>query len=207
MSKVKLTALPRNTAGRLQAIKLRNEGFIPGVMYGTNKETQSIKINGRDLKRYLSSHGQSGATSIELDGQIVPVIIKEVQRDIIKEDILHIDLQQLSDDQKIRIQVPVILTGKEKIDNSSVIEQQLIELDVQCLPKHIPQSITVDISDLDVGEYVTIGDLAIASDENVEVLGELSQIVASLAAATRDVEPEETIAPIYESTRSILDKK
>jgi large subunit ribosomal protein L25 len=118
------------------------------------------------------------------------VLIKETQKDPIKGDVLHLDLQQLSADTKIKLRVPVIIQGREKAETTdTVLQQQLMEIELQCLPKYIPQSIQVDVSELKLGENITIGDLDIAKDANYEILTDLGEVITSLTAA--QVEEEE----------------
>jgi len=204
----KLKAEIRSSAGSRNSIKLRNEGFIPGVLYGHKKETKPIKVNKLELQKLLNRYGNTGTINLEIENNIVPVLIKEIQKHIIKDNVLHLDLQQLSEDKKVKLRVPIIIQGREKVETStSVIEQQLMEVELQCLPKYIPQSIVVDVSELKFGEIVTVNDLDIAKDENYEILTELNEVVASLTASSKSEEPvEEKTVPIYESTKSILDK-
>ena len=208
MATPKLKAEIRNGAGRRSSIKLRNEGFIPGVIYGQNKETKPIKINKLELQKLLNRYGSTGAINVEFEGNIVPVLIKEIQRDIIKDYVLHLDLQQLSEDKKVKLRVPIVIQGRERVETAtSVVEQQLMEMELQCLPKYILQSVPVDVSKLSFGKSVTVNDLDIAKNENFEILTELNEVVVSLTAASKDEEiVTEKAVPIYESKKSILDK-
>jgi large subunit ribosomal protein L25 len=180
----------RDSENRKDAGKLRNEGYVPGVVYSQGKETKSIKVNKIELQRFLSRYGSTGAIDVELDGDTISVLIKETQKDPIKGDVLHLDLQQLSADTKIKLRVPVIIQGREKAETTdTVLQQQLMEIELQCLPKYIPQSIQVDVSELKLGENITIGDLDIAKDANYEILTDLGEVITSLTAA--QVEEEE----------------
>ncbi|MGF7058450.1 50S ribosomal protein L25 [Brassicibacter mesophilus] len=207
MAVPKLKAEIRNSAGSRNSIKLRNEGFIPGVLYGHNKETKPIKVNKNELQKVLIKYGSTGTINVELEDNTVPVLIKEIQRHVIKDSVLHLDLQQLSEDKKVKLRVPIVIQGREKVERSTgIVEQQLMEMEIQCLPKYITQAVTVDVSKLKFGEIVTINDLDIAKDENYEVLTELSEVIVSMTAASKEEEPvEERTVPIYESTKSILD--
>ncbi|WP_425446844.1 50S ribosomal protein L25 [Dethiothermospora halolimnae] len=202
----KLKVQLRNSGGKSASNKLRKEGFIPAVVYGHNKETKSIKIDESMMEKLLNKYGQRGTVNMELDGEVVPVIIKDIQRHTIKDNLLHIDFQQLSDNEKIKIQVPIYLAGKEKVKSSkTILQQQLMELDIQCLPKYIPQSFELDVSNLKYGEALLVEDMDVLNDENIDVLNELSEVVVSLTSTTSDEISEDTDEPIYESDKSILE--
>ncbi|NLC42655.1 MAG: 50S ribosomal protein L25 [Clostridiales bacterium] len=182
----------RDSVNRKNAGKLRNEGYVPGVIYSQGKETKSIKIDKIELQRFLSRHGSTGAIDVELEGTTVPVLIKETQKDAIKGDVLHLDMQQLSADTKIKLRVPVVIQGREIAETvDTVLQQQLMEIELQCLPMYIPQSVQVDVSELKFGENITIGDLDIAKDENIEILSDLGDVIASLTAAHVEEEEED----------------
>ncbi|NLB41648.1 MAG: 50S ribosomal protein L25 [Clostridiales bacterium] len=197
MSTPMIKAELRDSVNRKNAGKLRSEGYVPGVIYSQGKETKSIKLDKIELQRFLSRHGSTGAIDVELEGNTILALIKETQKDAIKGDILHLDMQQLSADTKIKLRVPIVIQGREKAESiDTVLQQQLAEIELQCLPMYIPQSVHVDVSELEFGETITIGDLDIAKDANIEILSDLSEVIASLTAAhveqEDDDEAEET---------------
>lgn len=205
----KLNVMTRESNGKKSSHNLRKEGFVPGVIYGHNKETKSIKMDGQLLQKLLDRYGASGTVNLELDGKIKPTIIKEVQRGIVKSGVVHIDFQELSAGEKIKMTVHITLVGKEKVESSStIIQQQLSELDIQCLPKDIPQGITVDVSQLEIGNSLTVADIDIFKDANIEVLNDETEVVTSLTSVNNkpEQEEEEDSLPIYESETSILDQ-
>ncbi|SHH46842.1 large subunit ribosomal protein L25 [Caloranaerobacter azorensis DSM 13643] len=206
MAAPKLNVELRDGGGRRYSIKLRKNGFIPGVIYGHNKQTKSIKLKEIELSKVLNKFGSGSTVNLNLNGEVIPAIIKEVQKDIIKDNLLHIDFQQLSEDEEIKVFVPVVLVGKGKVENSTtIIQQQIMELEIRCLPKYIPSSIEVDVSNLKFGDSITVGDLNLG--ENIEILHDEDEVIASLTANSKYEELEEDKdVPIYESNKSILDK-
>ncbi|KGG80931.1 50S ribosomal protein L25 [Caloranaerobacter azorensis] len=206
MAAPKLNVELRDGGGRRYSIKLRKNGFIPGVIYGHNKQTKSIKLKEIELSKVLNKFGSGSTINLNLNGEVIPAIIKEVQKDIIKDNLLHIDFQQLSEDEEIKVFVPVVLVGKGKVENSTtIIQQQIMELEIRCLPKYIPSSIEVDVSNLKFGDSITVGDLNLG--ENIEILHDEDEVIASLTANSKYEELEEDKdVPIYESNKSILDK-
>ncbi|WP_427337680.1 50S ribosomal protein L25 [Caloranaerobacter sp. DY30410] len=206
MAAPKLNVELRNEVGKRCSIKLRKNGFIPGVIYGHNKETKSIKLNEAEVSKVLNTIGSGSTVNLNLNGEMIPAIIKEVQKDIIKGNLLHIDFQQLSENEEIKVFVPVVLLGKGKVETSTtIIQQQIMELEIRCLPKYIPKSIEIDVSNLKFGDSITVGDLNLG--ENIEILHDEDEVIASLTANSKYEELEEDKdVPIYESDKSILDK-
>lgn len=187
--------------------KLRSRGFIPGVLYGRNKDTRELQLKTKELQKLLAIQGYGAMVSLELDNEIIPAIIKEVQKGVIDSEILNIDFQQLSENEKIKISIPILLENKEKIEDAvTIIQQQLMELDIQCLPKYIPNNISLDVVSMQKGHALTVGDMDILKNENIEVLNDIVEVVASITSTTKAVEAEEEDKPIYESEKSILDE-
>ncbi len=207
MATPKLKADIREESGKTNSKKLRNEGLVPGVLYGHNKETREVQIKTNELQKVLSQYGYGTMVSLEIKDNIIPAIIKEVQNDIVTNNLLHIDLQQLSENEKVKLSVPIVLKGKRDVeDSSTIVQQQLMELEIQCLPKYIPNSITVDAIKVKSGDALTVGDLDIIKDENIEVLNETEEVIASLTSnTTMDEEVEESEENFYESDKSVLD--
>lgn len=197
-----------NNAGRRNCNRLRASGYVPGVVYGQGEDTKAIKLEKQELDRILSKYGSTGTIELELEGELVPVLIKEVQRHPIKDIVLHTDFQKLSADKKVRLRIPVAIQGREFVETrtSGVVEQQLMEVELQCLPKYIPQHIIVDVSNLEFGDVIKLSDLDISKDENYEIFTDIDELIVSLTASTKhEEETEEKEVPIYESEKSILD--
>lgn len=210
MAVPKLKAEIRNESGRRNSNKLRVSGYTPGVIYSHGEETQTIRLETLELNKLFNRYGETGRIEIELEGETVSALIKEVQRDPVKASVLHADFQRLSADVPVRIRVPISIQGREAVEEATrgVVEQQLMEVELQCLPKYIPQYITVDVSSLDFGQNIVLSDLDIAKDENYEMFTELSEVIVSLTASSKVEEPEEeTEVPIYESEKSILEEE
>lgn len=208
MGAPKLMVDLRDNSGKNYAVRLRKDNLVPGVMYGREKETKLLKVNKFELQKFINRYGYSSSLNLELDGKTIPAIIKEVQMDTIKDEFLHVDFQQLTAGEKIKISIPIVLIGKEKIeDRTAIIQQQLDELEIQCLPQDIPQAISLNVSSMKFGEALTVGDLDVAKDEKIEILNELTETIVSLTAANRaeKTDEEEEEVSIYESEKSILE--
>ena len=204
-----LKAELRNSEDIRKASRIRNEGFVPGVIYSSGEETKSVKLDGNDLHRYLNKFGSTGTVDVELEGKAVPVLIKEIQRHATKGNVMHLDLQRLSEDTIVKLRVPVTILGRELVETKeAVIRQQLMDIELQCLPKYIPQVIQVDVSGLKIGDSITVNDLDFAKDENYEILTNLDEQIASLATTLKvdkDTEDEDTSEAETDSVGEAID--
>ncbi len=206
MATPKLKVDLREKTGTKNSNKLRKEGLVPGVLYGHNKNTKEIQVKEIDLDKIISRYGSGTMVNADLNGEVVPALIKDVQKSIIKNGILHVDLQQLSENETVKLSVPIILENKESVESSTaIVQQQLMEVDIQCLPKHIPNSINVDAKRIEEGKPLTVADLKFMKDENIEVLSDEGEIIALFTSASTMVEDEGDEIEI-ESEGSILEE-
>jgi large subunit ribosomal protein L25 len=178
----------REGGGKGVARKLRAAGRIPGVLYGRGKATQAISLDPRALERVLTASEAGMNTLIDLsiagskDRSERVVLVKELQRDPVRSVPLHVDLYQVDLTAKILVKVPIVLRGRPKgVELSGgILDQALRELDVECLPRAIPESITVDVSELEIGHSLHVRDLALPEDVVLRSDPDLS--VASVVA-------------------------
>ncbi|QXM07149.1 50S ribosomal protein L25 [Crassaminicella indica] len=183
--------------------KIRKEGFVPAVIYGHNKKTKEVQFNKQELDKTLNHYGVGSSVQLSMGDEIRLAIIKDVQRHITKLHVLHIDLQELDEKEKVRVKLPIYLINKSAVESStSVIQQQMTELEIQTLPKYLPQSIEVDVSTMKYGEPLTVKDLWVFNNENIEVLSDKDEIVALLAASTKleikeEEDPDDLLRKLY----------
>ena len=135
-----LNAEIRSEMGKGAAHRFRQGGALPAVLYGESQKT--LILNSRELQKLLSSHGSSQLVTLKFkEGrkkQEVPVLIKEIQYHPVKGNLLHVDLYQVSMERVVVVRVPVVLVGEEERENDgSVIDLQLYEVEVSCLPVNI----------------------------------------------------------------------
>jgi len=172
---------------------VRQEGMIPAVLYGRDEDTVHIKLDEKEFSRIVAEYGGRTAVlnvKVGRERKTRPVIIKEVQRDPVRGSILHTDLYQVSLKQKIQARVPLVVTGEEEARSSGGIVQHLLrEIEVECLPTAIPESIVVDISSLTVGDNVTVDQLDIP--EGAELVTSPEEIVVTVVAPRLVIEEEE----------------
>ena len=184
---ITITASSREGTGKGPARRLRAQGMIPAAVYGEGGEASAVAINAKELATILrSGSGQNTIFKIALpqgDGEPANVIIKDYQVDPIKGRLLHADLLRLSMTTLTRVDVSVETLGEPagvKTDGG-ILEVQLREIEVECLPGDIPQHLQVDVSHLQIGDHVTVADL-VYDREKVKVLADEHQIVAGVLA-------------------------
>ncbi len=155
----------RNGSGKSVTRKLREQGIIPAVLYGKDTQSQMISVSAREWKK-LSKHLKRN-TILKMkiqknnDTLEMPVMVKEIQREAYKDNILHIDFLQVSMERKIHVEVPIHLVGEAKgIIKNGIVEQHLMTIVVECLPNQIPDKIDIDISNLDIGDSIHISDVS-----------------------------------------------
>ncbi|MDD2574219.1 MAG: 50S ribosomal protein L25, partial [Firmicutes bacterium] len=106
----------RNDTGKGPANRLRSKGRVPGIIYGQGSENTPVEIDGKELNRLLRHYGESSLVGLDIDGGVKTVLIKEVQRDPVSRQVLHVDFQETRFDQRIKTVVPVVLVGRERIE-------------------------------------------------------------------------------------------
>ncbi|MGQ9780607.1 MAG: 50S ribosomal protein L25 [Bacillota bacterium] len=188
-----LQAETRTERGTGAAHKLRNAGLIPAVVYARGFH-EMLKVSRRELERLVTHVGTSRLLKLAIRrGEGVeerPVLIKELQRDPVKEDIIHVDFQAVAMDQPVTTEVPVHLVGAEKRHKEGVLVELLLhELMISCLPDAIPEAITVDITNLPVGESLHVRDLT--PPAGVKILTPAEEVVVTIAlpAGAEEVTP------------------
>jgi large subunit ribosomal protein L25 len=190
----KLNASIRTSSGKGVARTLRREGKLPAVLYGSDIESVSLTVDTHDIELLLNKISYSQALiNLRVDnGQSFEkmVMIKEIQADPITQNYLHLDFYEVRMDQKITTTVPVEITGVSKgVDAGGTLQIIRRELDVVCLPSQIPDSIVIDISELDMGDSIHVedirpeGDIEIPFDVNFTVVTVVSPKTVSGEAA------------------------
>ncbi len=197
---IALKASVRPQLGRNAIKSLRKSGIIPGVIYG-KKGTHAVSINKKELKEAL--HGVS-SENVLVDLQFASeggateakfVFLQDVQHDPLADTITHVDLHEIAADEELHVDVPVVEVGEPVgVANGGLLDTVLRRLHVAALPKNLPESITVDVSKLEIGQAVHVGD--IAPVEGYRILNTKDQIIAVVHApkAEEEVKPADATA-------------
>ncbi len=182
MGNVSLQACYREKTGKTYRKKLAKKDKVPGVVYGKAVGSIPVEVDYKPLREILNTDRYSVVDlTIQGAGDGQPksykVLIKDLQYDPIKRDLLNVDFHQISLEQPIQVTVPVAVTGKIK---DGVLQYGLRELEVSCLPGDIPREITVSVDGLAVGDTITVGDINLPS--GVSVLDDPEAVVVTVVA-------------------------
>lgn len=173
MEQILIKAEKRSLTGKGVARKFRAAGRISAVLYGTNVESVSITISARDWELATRHVKRNVIFDMEIqeDAGIDkrPVMVKEVQRDGLGTNIMHIDFFQVSMEQTVEVEIPIHLTGKAKGEVlGGIIDVHLRSIRVECLPNQIPEEILLDISELDIGDSIHVSNISLPGVKLVE---------------------------------------
>ena len=189
--RVKLAVSERTVLGSAESRRLRRRGFVPGVVYGRT-EPIAITIGERELRTALTTPAGSHAViDVAIDGgSSHSVILKDYQRDKVRGQIIHVDLQEVRLDQPIQASVVVSLLGEPAgVKEGGVLTQVGAAVNVEALPLEVPQHLEADISALEIGESLRAGDLALP--DGVTLLDDPETVIATIAHQMREEEPAE----------------
>ncbi|MGD9677797.1 MAG: 50S ribosomal protein L25 [Vulcanibacillus sp.] len=174
---------------------LREEGLIPGILYGREDSNQLIQLKEREILKHLKLHSTSGIFNVEFGSELIPVKVNEIQKDVINNKLFHIDLQRIESNKEIEILIPIVLDGKALgVDNGGTIQQHLRYLKVRSLPSLTPESIIIDISGFDIGYNLYVRDINTTDD--VKILNNLNTILLSVLPPQGLAESVDCLAPI-----------
>jgi len=205
MARVALEAKIRVGNKKRDLNVIKREGFIPGIIYGKKIETQKIMFKKNELVKALRKCSTGSTVDLNLEGQNTMAIIKEIQYHNTTKEVIHIDLQQVQRDTKVRVRIPIQVINKGAVENSmAVVQEQIKDVEIQALPQYLPEVVIVDASKLTKGEPIKIKDLDLFNDENVEILEDPEQVVISLTvssaadeAAAGEESNEENLTSLY----------
>lgn len=170
-----------------QLKSIRDSGDIPAIIYGPNVANQSVSINIGDLLKTIRDNGRNGIISLQLDGKSRNVILTDYQTDPLKKEIIHADFLAVDMSTELQVNVRIQLDGEcAGVKDGGVLQQTLHELTITATPDHIPQAIHVDISNLQVGENLTIADLPVSDEININ--HDVEEVVVTILPPKQEAE-------------------
>jgi large subunit ribosomal protein L25 len=186
-----LIATPRKDMKKSVKRQLRESGKIPAVVYGKTVDNTAIHVEEKDFSKMLKEHGSNTLVKLMWGEGNSTVMIGEIQTNPLKNEILHIDFNQVNMNKKVTTEIPVEWTGEAAgVKEGGVLQTQYRTIEVTCLPNDIPEQFTADISSLGIGDSFTVGDLNIAENIDVQIPAD-AVIVSVLAPRLEETEPEE----------------
>lgn len=161
---VSLTAQTGRPTGSRPASRLRAQGKVPGVVYGLQSEPVPVTVEWPELRKALTtSAGLNALIDLEVDGQTNLSVVKELQRDAVRRTVTHVDFLLIDRDAPLEVDVPLVVVGTpSKLESmKGMIDQLVHNLTIKAKPGAIPTQIEVDVTDVELGSNVKVGDLAL----------------------------------------------
>ncbi len=194
-----IEAESRETFGKNAARRLRHAGRVPAVVYGDQGPSLSISVDAEEILRILhSGAGHNAIFSLEIKGKApARVMLRDWQLDPIHGGLIHVDMVRVGRDHKLRVKIPVHVTGEAKGVKlqGGVFEFVLREVEVECLPDDIPEHFTIDVSELTIGQNLRVSDLPLGP--KVKMLTDANRVVAHVV--TLKVEEEKPAEEVVEA--------
>ncbi|MEO8439995.1 MAG: 50S ribosomal protein L25 [Spartobacteria bacterium] len=199
---VKLSATRRTDTGRAAVRKIKAQGAVPAIMYGGKNEPQPLQVSRRDISLMLShASGENILVELEIDGEKSGrlALVQEVQHAPLGGDILHVDFHAVSMDEMIDADVPLepIGTAEGVKTFGGLLEQALRSLEIECLPKDLPDVITVDVSHLNIGDAIHVREIPLPEGVTTRVPADLTafSVLAPTVEEAPAAVPEAATAP------------
>jgi len=189
-----LTADARTMLGK-KVKQLRRQGLIPANIYGKNLQSKAIQVQTADFQTVYKEAGETGVIDLKVDGQVHPVLVKNLQMNFKAKAPLHVDFYQVNLKEKVKAMVPLTLVGEAKAvaDKIGMLMQVLNEVEVEALPDKIPDKLEVDVTNLaELGQNLTVADLKLPDD--VVVTNEATQPIVQVAELVVEEKVEEAPA-------------
>ncbi|HLC05720.1 MAG TPA: 50S ribosomal protein L25 [Anaerolineales bacterium] len=197
MESHKLKAEPRTVVGK-RVGALRREGMLPAILYGAGISPQPVQLDAREAGKALARVSAATLLDLEVGDEVHKVLVREMQRDVIRRDLKHVDFLKVAMDVVIRTEVPVELVGEAPAVKllAGVLVSGVDEIEVEALPSDLPDRISVDLSVLkNIDDAITVGDLFLG--KGVKVLTDAGEVVAHVIyQAAEEVEVVEEVLPV-----------
>jgi large subunit ribosomal protein L25 len=191
MSEVTLAAESGRTTGSRSSGRVRGEGRIPAVVYGHGIAPLSVSIDRKALRTVLHTEaGHNAVINLRVDGDEHLTIVKELQRHPVRNEVTHVDFLVVNRNEIVTVDTPIVLVGESQAlkEASGTVDQLLHSLSVNSTPGNIPNEITIDISDLGVGDSIRVADLSLPSGVTTDVDPEEAVVIGQVTRATIEAE-------------------
>jgi large subunit ribosomal protein L25 len=212
MKSVALKAYPRAQVQRAEVTKLRRAGRVPATIYGRQAKPQNLEVNSKefaDLLNHSVSENLLVDLSVENDARSKRLaLVQEIQHHPLDGKVLHVDFHEVAEDEKVTVQVPVETTGEAAgvKTGGGTLEHILHKLKIRCLPKDLPEQIVLDVTALEIGKSIHLGE--IKAPEGVEIIGDKHITVVAVAAPrAEEVVAADAAAPAAGDVEMTKEKK
>ena len=199
---INLIAEMRDDQGKGASRRLRRQGKVPAIIYGAGREPRSLMFDHNKVLQQLEDPSfYSSILNIKVGDKSRAAIVKDIQRHPAKRRILHIDLQRIVEDEKIKMQIPIHYLGEEEAVGvklgGGTVSKLMTELEITCLPKDLPEFLEVDISELELDQMLNVSDIKLPEGTEItELLIEQNPAIVSIQEIKEiieeDIEDEDT---------------
>ncbi|MGM0418779.1 MAG: 50S ribosomal protein L25/general stress protein Ctc [Thermodesulfobacteriota bacterium] len=194
MKFIELEAKKRDVFGKKAGRRLKAEKRIPGIIYGKDMESVPLSLNAPDLEKAMNATDTMEIfLKLKVESDVYQVMLKELQTNVVNGNFVHADFLTIKSNQVLDFKVPVEIVGEEECpgtEEGGLLQILRRELDIRCTVNNIPESITVDVSKLEIGDSVHIEDIILG--DNLEVDTEINYTVVTVVAPTLEEDEEET---------------
>jgi large subunit ribosomal protein L25 len=204
MAKFEVTAEPRSEQGTGASRRLRNAGKVPGIIYGAGKAPSMVTFDHNAIKRQLQNEAfHSSILTVKIGAETDQAILRDYQMHPYKPQVTHVDFQRVSATEKLHMRVPLHFTGADVAPGvklqGGIVSHIFNELDITCLPKDLPEFLTVDLSHMSIGDSIHLSDIKLPEGVTITSLshggGDLA--VAAITAIKEEAE-EKPVAAVAE---------
>lgn len=197
MENFEINAELRTDIGKGASRRLRHAGLIPAIIYGAGKDPVSLTLSHNEISKNLAHESfYSNILTVNIDGKSEKAVLKDLQRHPYKPSILHLDLQRVSETEKIHLRVPLHFINEDNCigvkQGGGKISRQMAEVEISCLPKDLPEFIEVDLADVTTGSILHLSDLVVSEDVELAALahGDLPVVSVTVARGAKATEEE-----------------
>jgi large subunit ribosomal protein L25 len=207
MPEMKLTAAKREVLGKKTQV-LRRQGVTPAHLFGHNIESQTLQCNTAELLKILAHSGTTRLVSLKIEGDKEPknVFVREIQRDVLSRQLLHVDFYQVKKGEKMQMDIPIVLVGEAPAmrGKGRMISRGIDELKIECLPEKVPPQIEVDISILtELEQGIFIKDIVL--DPEITVHTDPEQLVVKVTEVIIKAEEEKPVVAEAEAEAEVAE--
>ena len=203
-----VAAQPRVSRGKNEARRTRHQGLIPAIVYGAFKDPKPVSVNPKEILKIIRSRtGHNSIFDLDIQGvERTPVIVADEQYDPIKGGLLHIDLKRIDLSKKLRVSVPVRVTGEPKgvKQQGGILDVVTRSIEIECVPSDIPDEFVVDVTELTIGANIRVSELNVR--EGVRVLTAPDGVIAHVVGIKEEAAPAAEAVPAAPAEPEVVKK-
>ncbi|SHH39659.1 50S ribosomal protein L25 [Clostridium grantii] len=179
----------RTKTAHHSAKRERNDGKLPGIIYGHGNKGVLISMDKQEISKEIATQGQHAFLKVDISGDIHTAFIKEIQKEPVTHQLIHIDLQEVSSKDKIQTEVPIVISGEGSVvSKGGILQRERDSVKIKCTADNIPKSFNVDASTLNVGDVFRVADLEVAEEISFNL--DLDSVLFSVNYINNKVEEE-----------------